>query len=686
MKVAEKFDKWEKLWQDGKNEYLRKSHVSTEILRTILTKGKTGKTLYRIIDSDDRLFYEGIVNLRITCTTSDIDKLMYISNGVGRKSVAVVEFSKDTLSYEMQKTDSKWTDESEHLTFGKFKVSKKSDEIYITGCDIPLIHFYAEPIDQSVDYAKKLIQKRVGHYKEDPLAKQLNDEAILKMFNESTNYNMSKLFENILQEGWTEDQAAQTFSEYSKIRGYDAKEDLMQFAYYGSNSNFKRFAVNVAKLLPKECDLKIGTGGMAITVTYKGYGVGEAYRSVNDREVHCFNIEKPVIRFGIKNGSLNTEGAAKRFVDYLQPNITKAEIKAQEHEAREIKRNANADRIKQVRPDAKDLQRARDAWGKLKGLGELRKYYDLWRQQNDKITDTAKADRRVNAFYNFFLSQEPNIPESYKSEFNRIKARFEDRMKDINLHESVNSEVIFDKVLKEDYPTNGKYIFVPHGEMVNFMEDHYDRDVILDDRYIGYILPYPVIKKLINEFDVENSEIFEYPSGAAELGIDDFARADLEKIGKSFFKESTDLIAIYDNVLKEGSWTHSGGYVPHDGNGMVGGKWESSSCEGEYEKDVVFKYEGKEYTVKMTLDAELDGGYDDSVNYSWADVDIDEDSIQIKDVCYWDEAIKDYVDVENPDPKIIEAAKKEIIDNANEYFEDDWEQDEPDYPDYDPDD
>lgn len=40
MKIAEKFDKWEKLWQDGKNEYLRKSHVSTEILRTILLKGE----------------------------------------------------------------------------------------------------------------------------------------------------------------------------------------------------------------------------------------------------------------------------------------------------------------------------------------------------------------------------------------------------------------------------------------------------------------------------------------------------------------------------------------------------------------------------------------------------------------------------------------------------------------------
>lgn len=253
-----------------------------------------------------------------------------------------------------------------------------------------------------------------------------------------------------LQEEQTKDKAAQVFEDYSKIRGYDIKEDLMQFAYYGPNSNFKRFAVNVAKLLPKECDLKIEQGGMAISITYKGQEVGQAYRSVNDREVHCFNIEKPVIRFGMKNGSLNTEGAAKRFIDCLQPNITKAEIKAQEREAYEMKRSTNADRIKQVRPDAKDLQRAKDAWGKVKDLNELRKYYDLWYQQNNKITDKAKADRRINAFYNFFLKQEPNIPSSYKSEFNRIKAKFENSMEHLNLHEAVNSKIIFNEILNND--------------------------------------------------------------------------------------------------------------------------------------------------------------------------------------------------------------------------------------------
>ena len=85
-----------------------------------------------------------------------------------------------------------------------------------------------------------------------------------------------------------------------------------------------------------------------------------------------------------------------------------------------------------------------------KDLNELRKYYDLWYQQNNKITDKAKADRRINAFYNFFLSQEPNISSSYKSEFNRIKAKFENSMEHLNLYEAVNSKIIFNEILNND--------------------------------------------------------------------------------------------------------------------------------------------------------------------------------------------------------------------------------------------
>lgn len=59
-------------------------------------------------------------------------------------------------------------------------------------------------------------------------------------------------------------------------------------------------------------------------------------------------------------------------------------------------------------------------------------------------------NRDINAFYNFFLSQEPNIPSSYKSEFNRIKAKFENSMEHLNLYESVNSKIIFNEILNND--------------------------------------------------------------------------------------------------------------------------------------------------------------------------------------------------------------------------------------------
>lgn len=51
---------------------------------------------------------------------------------------------------------------------------------------------------------------------------------------------------------------------------------------------------------------------------------------------------------------------------------------------------------------------------------------------------------------NFFLSQEPNIPSSYKSEFNRIKAKFENSMEHLNLYDSVNSKIIFNEILNND--------------------------------------------------------------------------------------------------------------------------------------------------------------------------------------------------------------------------------------------
>ena len=515
MQINEKFDKWEKLWQDGKNEYLRKSHVSTEILRTILTKGKRGKTLYRIIDSDDRLFYEGLVNLRITCTTSDIDKLMYISNGVGRKSVAVVEFSKDTLSYEMQKTDSKWTDESEHLTFGKFRVSKKSDEIFIKDCDIPLIHLYAEPVDQSIDYAKKLIQKRINHYKEDPEAHLENDNAVRSMMKEATNYNMRI------------------------VNHYQCGVKLPITQLNGNPFDFTSIQFS-------DCSVRIGgyAGG-----PYAAFSVNIDIDEDHDDKIDVYDTKHRIDYTGYFNRNLILE-----FLQFYRENINVREYLHQPTNTGMVMLSA---------------------------------------EDTDKLRKWASSHK---------------FKESAMKE---------------------NWNKLFDNILNEN--VNDESIYKAHEE--------YEKD------------------QLKKKKEEDNQENFTFDEG------------------------SVSLTTIYEGVMKESGWTHSSGYVPHDGNGMVGGRWASSSYEGEYEKEVIFDYKGKEYTVTMTLDAELDGGYDDSVNYSWSDIDIDEDSIQIKSVCYWDEETRDFVDVENPDPKIIEAAKKELEDNKDHYFENDWEQDEHDYPD-----
>lgn len=138
---------------------------------------------------------------------------------------------------------------------------------------------------------------------------------------------------------------------------------------------------------------------------------------------------------------------------------------------------------------------------------------------------------------------------------------------------------------------------------------------------------------------------------------------------------------LFEQVLKESGWKNYSGRVPNDGNGRVGGKWESSNYDGEFEKEVEFNLNGEVYNVVMTLNAELDTGYDDSVNYAWSDIDIDENSIKIKSASLWDDKLNDYIDIENPSDEITEAAKKELIDNKDKYFESDWEQDGPDYPD-----
>ena len=233
---------WEKVWQDGANEILRKSPESSNIVRTILEKGKPGKTLYRIIDSNDRLFSyekEHIVDLRITCTTSDPEKLLYVANATKRDAKAVVEFSSDTIAYEMKKTDSIWTNEAEHLIFGKFKVTKQEKPFSLKNVlDYyeDFIYFKAEPLDQSAEFAKNLIKKRIGHYKDDLEDKKYNDE-----------YIEDRMYKRTLEEN--------TLREASKKRFIDKIWNELEYDMNVPFSELKEFDPDIVKTISSVHDL-----------------------------------------------------------------------------------------------------------------------------------------------------------------------------------------------------------------------------------------------------------------------------------------------------------------------------------------------------------------------------------------------------------------------------------------------
>ena len=176
-------------------------------------------------------------------------------------------------------------------------------------------------------------------------------------------------------------------------------------------------------------------------------------------------------------------------------------------------------------------------------------------------------------------------------------------------------------------------------------------------------------KEMDKRFGIDRSNKFVVPRGTGTRGAVFVENKPMNKT------------ELFERVLEESGWKNYSGRVPNDGNGRVGGKWESSNYDGEFEKEVEFNLNGEVYNVIMTLNAELDAGYDDSVNYAWSDIDIDEDSIKIKSARLWDDKLNDYIDIENPSDEITEAAKKELIDNKDKYFESDWEQDGPDYPD-----
>ena len=195
--------------------------------------------------------------------------------------------------------------------------------------------------------------------------------------------------------------------------------------------------------------------------------------------------------------------------------------------------------------------------------------------------------------------------------------------------------------------------------------DHFNKHLILD--FVDYFR--------------HNINVREYNNQPTNSGLVMLSSTDTDKLrqwaSSHKFTESVNSKTVFDKILNE-AWSQHSGYVPHNGNGMVGGRWSSANTSGEYEKEIEVELDGTYYLVYLTMDADLDQGYDDSVNYSWSDVNIDENSIQLKDMM---RELSDEQDVTDPElrNKLFELAKEKLLANPDKYFENDWEIDEPDY-------
>lgn len=161
----------------------------------------------------------------------------------------------------------------------------------------------------------------------------------------------------------------------------------------------------------------------------------------------------------------------------------------------------------------------------------------------------------------------------------------------------------------------------------------------------------------------------------------DLAKSDRIKenynLTKDRMPESENLVSKF---LKLREWTGSVGYISNNGNHMVGGKYASSSSgRKEYEKQVEVEYEGSYYEVDLFVFATLSEGYDESTNWSWSDIEIDD--IQLKQI--YNEETKDLVTDSELQEILFKKAAKIIEDEKDDYFDTDWYEEE-DYQDYEP--
>lgn len=160
----------------------------------------------------------------------------------------------------------------------------------------------------------------------------------------------------------------------------------------------------------------------------------------------------------------------------------------------------------------------------------------------------------------------------------------------------------------------------------------------------------------------------------------DLENFDIKELTRDSREKQNESIDAVSEFLKLQEWNHTSGYVPNDGNGMVGGSWASATNEGEYEKEIEVEIEGDYYLVNLIVDAELDCGYDNSVNYSWQDININEDTMALAS------AHKEGENIEVSDPEfrkvLFEKAKSKLLNNKEEYFENDWDDDNESFYDY----
>ena len=185
----------------------------------------------------------------------------------------------------------------------------------------------------------------------------------------------------------------------------------------------KTLSVSVDKLLPSGGEVELNEGSLSFTVSYKRRDVVEVHPSVNDKEVHCFADGKKmgVIRFG-----RSVDNAAKRFVDGLSDKFAFIESELKRIKRKEVEYESNFRRMMSVRPDLKDYERAKSA---LLRSSDYNKYFALWKQQDNRMTDNEKRKRRLMAFYTYMKDKSDPTHYGGTTQYNAILGLFEEQIK-----------------------------------------------------------------------------------------------------------------------------------------------------------------------------------------------------------------------------------------------------------------